>query len=85
MSKTLFSFMVSEMTALRIICPKCSTVTEIAVENLEEPLVLQCPCCKLVYEDSHGKAGPIKQLAAAIRALTPGHAIKVECALLVKE
>jgi hypothetical protein len=70
MSETLFRFLVSELTAARLVCGKCGVVTEAPLGTLaEEREVGQgCSHCNTPFIEA-GLPPPVLQLAQAIQHL----------------
>ena len=85
MSKTLFSFLISELKIVRLICKqaKCGAVAEIPVERLSNSKTVTCPSCQMPYED--GPDGTLQQLGKSIRVLSSHAELDVEFVLPVKE
>jgi hypothetical protein len=72
MSKTLFTFLLSELKTARLICKQCGAVAEMPTEKLgrlhERPTF--CPACNTAFpRGTDGKEDYFASLAAAIAGL----------------
>jgi hypothetical protein len=66
MSKKLLAFLLSELTTVRIICRKCSVVTEMPIDILiaTKGGATQCPSCKNSF--TFQSVQPIANFASAV-------------------
>ncbi len=81
MSKKLFSFMLGELSIVRLICnqPKCGAIAEMPIARLVRAASVKCPCCQMPYEDEND--GPLKMLGKAIHQLKQQKDVDVEFVL----
>lgn len=58
MSRKLLAFLLSELNLVRVSCPKCEAVTELAVEKLSHQLTdPRCPVCREAWAEFVGAEG----------------------------
>lgn len=73
MSKTLFTFLLSELKTARLICKHCGAVAEMPTEKLSQLHTRDtfCPACNMAFPrgDSTGKGDYLALLAEAIAGL----------------
>jgi hypothetical protein len=85
MSKTLFSFMIGELTVIRLMCKhdKCGAITEIPTTRLSKNKPLKCPSCQMPYEWED--ESPLRMLGRAIQMLKENQELGVEFVLPVRD
>ncbi len=69
MSKTLFSFLLSELKTVRILCreKKCGGIFELPIDALFLKRPIECPFCEAKWGD--GQNNPLKDLAHILEKL----------------
>jgi uncharacterized Zn finger protein len=69
-SKHYFNFILSEMTALRVVCSSCGSAVEATIRQINTTTDVRCPCCGTVFRNgSQAHEDAFTKFAVAVREL----------------
>jgi hypothetical protein len=89
MSRKLFTFLLTELKTIRVICSQCGTVVEQPIDVLArqgKDKVLNCKFCHQDFNPQHQDVGPLLTFAQALQKMQElGKVVGVEFVVPAEE